>query len=460
MRKKLVLGAVVALFLFFLKSLTASVFAISNAQDLVSTSRPSSYTTLGIGVSLNATQAIVVDNGSRWIASDSATIIGATTFSTIVASMSAANIPASGQRTLYFTTGATGIGNSGSVIYTPITAKHTVSFRNSVAVPNSGKIQLVFPVGVGNTGHLPSASAFSFNNLNSNNISISGGGATCSSWTIAEASGIVQCNLGTGLTGSATVSIVIGSSNPTFINPAKTTAAGIADIWTVTIKTLDSSSVVIEESKVRVGTIDSIEVYATVDPTLTFTIAGLTTGAALNIGNSGCSNTETMNTGFTTSATEVNLGVLASTVINRSGQLLSITTNGIGGYVLTATSSGFLIDPSIGYWIANAQGTPTANDTPVPAFLTAGTPAFGIHACGLDVTTGTWGSGATGGGAGAKYANPSSLYYYTLASDASGPISGPLGNGITTVKYAAAISTLVPAGNYHTAMTYVATPSF
>jgi len=463
MSKKVVLVFLFAFFLFSLKSLTGSVFAISNAQDLISTSRPSSYTTLGIGVSLNATQAIVVDNGSRWIASDSATIIGAGTFSATIASMSAAGAPITGQRTLYFTTGAAGIGHSGSVIYTPVTAKHTVSFRNSVSIPNTGKIQIIFPIGVGNTGNLPSNSAFSFNNIQSNNISISGGGATCSNWIIAEASGIVQCNLSAGLTGPATVSITIGSSNPTLINPAKSGAGteGVADTWSIEIKTLDTNSVVIEKTKVRVGTIDSIDVYATVNPTLTFTITGLTTGVALNIGNSGCSNAEVMNTGFNTSATEVNLGVLAASVINLSGQLLTVTTNATSGYSLTATSSGHLIDNAIGYWITDAQGTPTANNNPAPDFLTAGTPKFGINACGLDIGgTGVWGSGATGGGAGAKYANPSAAYYYTLASDATGPILGPEGNGITTVKYAATISTAVPAGNYHTAMTYVATPSF
>ncbi len=248
MSKKVILVFLFAFFLFSLKSLTGSVFAISNAQDIISTSRPSSYTTLGVGVSLNATLAVVVDNGSRWIASDSATIIGATTFSTTVASMSAASIPAANQRTVYFATKATGTGSPGAVIYTPIVAKHTISFRNSVPVPSNGKIQLVFPVGVGNTGYLPSANAFSFNNLNSNNISISGGGVTCSSWTIAEASGIVQCNLGTGLTGSATVSITIGSSYPALINPSKTATAGTADTWTIKIKTLDSSSVGIDRT--------------------------------------------------------------------------------------------------------------------------------------------------------------------------------------------------------------------
>jgi len=461
MKEKITLGVVVAFFLFFLKNLSSPVLAISEAKDTISTSRPSSYTTLGVGVSLSDTQAIVVDNGSRWIASDSATIIGAATFSATVASMSAANTPTTSKRTVYFATAATGIGHSGSVIYTPITAKHTVSFRNSVSIPDTGKIQIIFPVGVGNTGALPADDSFSFNGLAQNNISLSGGGAVCGSWAVTESTKTIQCNLSTGLTGPATIIINIGSANPTLINPSKSAAAGTADLWTIKIKTLDATSATIEETKVRVGTVDSVEVYATVDPTLSFTIAGMTNGAAMNVGNSGCSNTETVNTGFNSTATEVNLGVLNSSMINRSGQLLTVTTNATSGYSLTATSSGHLVDNAIGYWIADAQGTPTNNDTPDPDFLTAGTPAFGIHPCGLDITSvGLWGTGPTGGGADAKYANPSSIYYYTLASDTNGPITGPLGNGITTVKYAATVSTAVPAGNFHTAMTYVATPSF
>lgn len=448
-----------ALISLFLGSVKAAN-ALSNVKDTLSTSRPSPYTILGVGVSVNDGQAIIVDNGSRWIASDSATIIGATTFTASIASMSAANKPAAGKRTLYLATKATGVGYSGSVIYTPVTAKHTVSFRNSVPIPSGGKIQVIFPIGIGNTGNLPSDDAFSFNGLASNNVSISGGGATCSSWTIAEASGLVQCNLGTAITGPADITINIGSTNPTLINPIKTLTAGTADSFNISLKLLDTSSVVIEETRTKVGTIDSVEVYATVDPTLTFTISGFSNGQAVNVGNSGCANSETINTGFATTATEVNLGVLGSSIINISAQLLSVTTNGTSGYTLSASAAGHLMDNAIGYWIADAQGTPTNNNTPVPAFLTAGTPSFGIHPCGADVTSATWGTGATGGGAGAKYANPSALYYYTLASDTTGPIFGVSGNGVTTVEYAATINAIVPAGNFKTALTYVATPAF
>ncbi len=220
-----------------------------------------------------------------------------------------------------------------------------------------------------------------------------------------------------------------------------------------------------DTSKVRIATIDSVEVYATVDPYINFSIAGNTNGTAIHTGNtSGCTNVEVTNTGIDSTTTAVNLGVLGAGQINISAQLLSIATNGHDGYSLTATASGHLIDVTTGYWIADAQGSPTTNDTPVPVALTAGTTAYGIHPCGQDVTGGTWGTGTTGGGINAKYANPSATYYYTLAGDTTGPIgsgSGDgYGDGLVSVEYASTISNIVPAGDYKTTMTYVATATF
>ena len=91
--------------------------------------------------------------------------------------------------------------------------------------------------------------------------------------------------------------------------------------------------------------------------------------------------------------------------------------------------------------------------------MTVGTTSFGIHACGSHAAV-QWGTGATGGGTGAKYANPNPTYYYTVASTSSGPITGTNGDGMTSVEYAAAISGAVPAGTYQTVLTYVATPVF
>lgn len=458
MKKLLLLLAFTGLFwVFSTNQAYADAGILSSVKDTISTSRPSASTPLAADLAAGQAAISIVDNGSRFIASDSAKLLGDTLETITIASMSAAS---SGNRTLYFATNNTTTHHKGSAVIVPVTAKHTVVFTTSNAVPSNGRIQVIFPAGDTTNAASPSASGFSFNGLASGNIAISG--ASCGSWDITPASGLVQCNLNTGVSASSSVTITIGNSTPQLINPTKVTTAGTADLWTLTVRTQDSGANIIDSSKIKIGTVESVEVYATVDPVFTFSIAGINNGLAVNTGNTGCTNTETINTGFNSSATEVNLGALGKDIINRSAQLITITTNGSGGYVLTATSSGHLIDPATGYWLADAQGTPTNNDTPAPAFLTAGTTTFGIHPCGLDVTGGTWGTGATGGGAGAKYANPSPVYYYTLASDSTGPVTTDVtaGNGLVTMQYGATISAIVPSGLYRTALTYVATPTF
>lgn len=465
-RIKFILPVSFAFLVLFLSAGKVSAASLNNAKDTISTSRPSAASSLVAGYTAPITQITITENGSRYIASDSAKLLGGTLEAVTIASMSAANYPSANQRVLYFT-GVTAQNHGiGTTVHVPITAKHTVNFRTIGSIPLNGKIRMIFPVGEATNQAWPSATGFSFNNLagqtgpTAPNISVTGmGAAGCSSWTVTASTGTIDCVVSAGVTGSANITINIGSTTPILINPTKAAGAGTADTWGITIKTLDSGGAEIDYAKIKIATIESVEVYATVDPTLTFTIGGIVNATAVNTGNTACTNSEVVNTGFDSSATEVNLGVLGPSQMNISAQLMTVSTNGGGGYSLTATSSGHLIDSDIGYWIADAQGTPTNNDLPVPAYVNAGTPAFGIHACGNDVVAGTWGTGVTGG-SNAKYANPSPAYYYILAADTTGPIIGASGNGMTTVEYAATISTAVPAGSYHTVLTYVATPSF
>ena len=456
-----------AVFLFLPR--TAQAAALSLPKDTITTSRPSAAAPLSANVAVAATSFTFDDNKSRYLASDSAKFYpdtGESLDTITVASMAGT--------TVYLAGKTTNTHHKGAAVIVPVTATHTISFTTVSSVPSNGLIKVIFPVGDTTNAASPSASGFSFNNLGSNNLTISG--ATCGSWTPTASTGLVQCNLSVAITAPTAITITVGAvgagtSGPVLINPTKTAAAGIADTWAVQIQTTESTGAIIDNSKVKIGTIESVQVYATVEPYLTFTIAGMANGIAINTGNTnGCTNTEIINTGFTSSTTEVNLGVLGAGVVNIGAQLITITTNGWGGYALTATSSGHLIDPGIGYWIADAQGTPTNNDAPAPSAGTmiAGTPQFGIHPCGVDVAKATWVEGGasqtctTGSGTKCYYANPSPAYYYTLASDTTGPIGDTslTGNGLTSIEYAAAISAVVPAGTYRTAMTYVATPTF
>jgi hypothetical protein len=446
-------------FLFLLG--TNRVYAtLTGVKDTISTSRPSSSTPLAADLGASATLVTILDNGSRFIASDSAKLIGGTLEVINIASMSAADNPSAGQRKVYFSTANSNTHNKGTVIMVPVTAKHTISLSTS-PLSIGGTIQVVFPVGDTSDLASPSASGFSFNDLAAANISVSG--ASCDSpITVDSATGKIACVLSSALSSPQnSVTLTIGANTPSLINPTKTAAAGTADAWTINVSTFDSGGVQLDLVKARVGTIDSVEAYATVDPTFSFTIQGRTTAQGVNIGNTiGCTSTDTINTGFNSTATDVNLGTLSPSTKSISSQLLTISTNSTNGYVLTATTSGHFTDPSVGYWLPDAQGIPTDNDTPGPATITAGSPAFGIHPCGTDVSaTGVdWG---TAGDTGAKFANPSPSYYYSLATDTSGPVvNGATGDGIVTVVYSAAVSAAVPAGYYKTTLTYVATPVF
>jgi len=465
--------AVSALFLLFFPSQNkASAASLTSAKDTITTSRPSASTPLSANAASGATQASVYDNSSRFLASDSAKLTRAGTdidSAIIIASQSSA------LTTVYFgdTLGAAG-QNGTDVLFVPITAMHTIQFIVPNGLPTNGDIVLTFPTltsGDADNDASPSATTFQFNNLVSgtggrDNIDVFDDASDISAnVTITETEpsagnpGILSINLDSGtIAGGSVVKIYLGctastSSScttqvPRIINPTKTQTAGTADTWRLSIQTEDSGDIVLDSAIVRIGTIESVQVQATVDPTLTFTIAGLANGTDIVTNNSACtSNTDDTNTGIAATATLVNLGVVG-TSINIAGQDLTVSTNGQNGYSLTATSSGDLRDFSTGYAIATDNTLPGT-------FMTAGTEFFGIHACGTDVSTSDWGSATTGGGANARYAWPTQTSSLTLASRST------IASSIkTTVEYSITASGTTPAGIYQGVVTYVATATF
>lgn len=470
---------VLLLFLFWIANTPETKAAALNlATDTITTSRPSASSALDADQAASATQVTIHDNGSMFLASDSATFVpdtsaGETINAGInVASMSANGIPAAGQRVVYFTGTVANAHHKGDPVISPVTAMHKIQFTTQTSIPASGKIVITFP-GSANTSASPSATTFAFNGLTTANATANisyklDGTRTC---TFTIASPAITCTMDSGgaLAGNTTVTFLIGcgdsSSNetsctaqsPRLINPTKTAAAGTADTWLLNIKTQDNNSIDLDSAKLKIGTIDSVQIQAQVDPTLTFTIAGVANAGNVNVGNTtGCTTTDTTNSGFTPTATGVDMGVLSSGAINIAAQLLTITTNAANGYTLTATSSGHLINPANGHWI---------NDSTTPTVMTAGTPWFGFRPCALDIAASpTWAASdtETGGGTGAKYAWPTLTSSLALASDSSGPIGNSLtaGNGLITMAYAATVDATIPEGLYSAVVTYVATPSF
>ncbi len=451
--------------IFFVQN--ASAASLTNVADTITTSRPSAAAPLTADQAATAGSVQIFDNGSVFLASDSATLFpdpngGGETLNTVnIASMSATGVPSATNRMLYFTNTATNVHHKGDAIVVPITALHTIRFTTISSIPASGHIVITFPGSAQNTASA-SATTFSFNNLTSTQVQFNN--VTCGSVSISSPT--IDCTVNaSGVAGGVTVTVLVGCTTqsagactaqaPRLINPTKTAASGTADIWKVAITTQDSSAVTLDSAKASIGTIESVQVQAQVDPTLTFTIAAVS--GAINTGNTtGCTNTEAVNSGIASTTTNINLGLLSTATINIAAQLITISTNASNGYALTATSSGHLINAASGVWIP---------DSTTPGFMTVNVPWFGIHACGLNVSAGTWGTGATGGGAGAKYGWPTQTSSLTLASAASGPIgntagTGGVGAGLTSVEYAAAVDVTVPAGIYTSVVTYVATPTF
>lgn len=456
---------VVLAVIFVLLPKSAEAATLINAKDTITTSRPSPSTpiTAGAGTSI----LTVINNGSRFLASDSAKIVNNTTHlqDLTIASQSAA------LTTVYTTANSSASVNATSVLYAPITAMHVIQFTTATQIPSSGDILITFP-GSANTTASPSATTFAFNGITSTQLA-SNNANTCT-WTVSAPT--IECQTNSTINAGTVVTLLIGctaqssgsctTQAPRLVNPTKSATAGTADVWKVNIQTRDASNNPLDDATVSIGTIDSVQVRATVDPTLTFTIAGVANGSAVNTGNTtGCTATENTNAGITPTSTIVNLGVVGSSTTstntafgNIAAQLITVTTNATNGYSLTATSSGQLRN--------NANGFAFASNT-TPTAFPSGTHYFGLSACGLDVNTSTWGNAncsthITGSTNACKYGWPTQTSAVTLASDTSGPVGNVIstGNGITSVRYAAATDVTVPAGDYEAAVTYVATATF
>lgn len=476
--KKLGLGILLIALLGSVFSSKAHAVTLSSLSDTISTSRPSASAPLATDQAAAATQVTIFDNESMFLASDSAVLwpdTGETLNTVNVASMSAANTPSAGRRIVYFTNTAANTHHQGDVMTTAISAMHKIRFTVQTAIPASGRIIITFPGAANNTAS-PSATNFAFNGLNSatglpaqivtNNVTCSGDSDTnvTSPRIVCEPTGTVSAGtVVTFLIGCTTQSSgECTVASPRMINPTKTAATdGDDDSWRITIRTQDNNLVDLDSGDVKISTVEAVQVQATVEASLTFTIAGVADNTNINTISATCGSVTT-NTGIASSATFVNLGLVSNAQVNRAAQQLTVATNASTGYVITATSSGRFINPAPGQWIAGANGDTalSANDTPVPSTIAAGTAEFGIHACGARSTVNSdqWVNGGTI--ATARFSNPFNTgvngFYATIASYSGGPVN----TESTVILYGVTASSTTPAGIYSNYFTYVATATF
>ena len=472
---------------FFVQKAHAA--SLLNVSDTLTTSRPSAAAPLSAvnGVASGVGQAQIFDNGSFFLASDSAVILkdAANETSDVglkVASMSATGVPTATNRIVYFSNTTSSAHHQGVALVAPVTSTHQIKFTTVSSIPTNGTIVITFP-GSGSNTASPSATGFSFNGEAATPTDvICFPTSACSNGKASNQSNTFTLTAGSTIAGGTVIYINIGCTTaasgpctafaPRLINPTKSAAAGTADAWKITIQTNDNNGVNLDYGALRAGTIEAVTVQALVEPTITFTIAGIADNTTFNSVNGSCAlngGNDKTNSGIAATATNVNLGLLNNGNINASGQTLTVSTNGSAGYAITATSSGHFINPASGFWLPDANGGNglTANDAPAPAGITAGTPDFGISPCGSHVPTS---SPTYGGAAGvvfngvsastALFTNPwntgTNGFYSTITSYTGGPVS----NDQTVVRYGATVSGTTPAGVYTTVISYVATATF
>jgi len=471
--------------IFFLSSTSffvqkANAASLTSVSDTISTSRPSAAAPLSAAVLSGVGELQIFDNGSFFLASDSAVILKdaaneTSDVSLKIASMSATGVPSATNRIVYFTNTVSNPHHQGVALVTPVTSTHTIKFTTISTIPSSGTILITFP-GSGSNTASPSATGFSFNGeLATPTDVICFPTSACATSKASNQLNSFTFTTNAIIAGGTTIYINIGCTTagsgpctafaPRLINPTKTAAAGSADTWKVNVQTTDTvanGSVVLDSAILRAATVESVQVQATVEPTITFSIAGLANSANYNTSATQCGS-ETSNSGIDSTATSVNLGLLSSGILNKVAQTLTVTTNGSSGYAITATASGHLINPASGVYFSDANGPSgsnplTANDTPGPQPIATGSSDFGISPCGARVPTLIWGLSGTIV-SNSNFSNPwntgTNGFSVTIAS-----YTGPVSNDVTVVRYAVGVSTTHPSGLYSNVFSYVATATF
>ncbi|MFA5136574.1 MAG: hypothetical protein WC489_04230 [Patescibacteria group bacterium] len=217
-----------------------------------------------------------------------------------------------------------------------------VRFYTGSAVPVGGSIKVAIPApstnpndGAPNTAATIQDNGFDANGLAAAQVTCPGG-FTGAAFT-AGAGGptgphTVTCNWGgaVALPAGADLTVEIGNASKGLINPAPLTAGhtrGVADIYTFIVTSNSSTAgggTAIESVDVKAAPVEGVLVTATVDETLSFTVAGLVGGTRCGVASN-----------ITTTATAVPWGIINSNYgagTNNAAQQLTVTTNAPSGY--------------------------------------------------------------------------------------------------------------------------------
>lgn len=336
---------------------------LTSVSDTLSNSKLSFYGLMGTGNSVGETLVIIntttaPSTSSSQLASPSASTvkIGSNIYTL-------SSVMPNGDQSKFTISSAllTGDQTAGNAIIASTSASHTIKFTTATAVPNGAirvLIQATANTGTSNDG-IPDGDGFDFKvaapsvacPTDSGTYDFVAGTASAAAITL---SGVkyhaFECRYsGTGSTGlSFQTNPVIVTS---LINPAPKIghAVGTSDGYSVIVQNLDYAYSMVDQTSLQIGVIEQVRVSATVAPQITFKIAGIPSGA---LGSVACGTT----TDVTTTSTTVPFGQVSITSFMHAAQSLEVSTNAIGGYVVTAQQNYPLSMIGTAATIADATG--------------------------------------------------------------------------------------------------------
>lgn len=274
----------------------------------------------------------------------------------------------SSESTFSITTGlGSGDADTGDAVISTQSGQVTIRFTTVTAVPN-GRFRVLIPAvtnnadaadGIPDSGYFDMAASaptvtcpsnatttydfFSVSNGNNGDASASAQTIAGTDYHVFECAYSGTGAVGTAFDGSSNGAIVISN----LINPAPKSShtTGTADTYQLVVQHLDSSLAVQDSTAVGIGAIEAVKVTATVPTQINFRIIGITSGTTA------CG----VSTDVTTTAAAVPFGEVPLDAFTDAAQTLTVSTNAVGGYSVTAVEN-----DQLGRNGAACAGDPTA----------------------------------------------------------------------------------------------------
>lgn len=327
-----------------------------------------------------------------------------------------------------------------------VAANHTIVFTTPNGLAAGETITLTFPVGAGE---------FVMGSVGEDDIDIDIDGtptttaaaASATEWGVSVAAGVItlETMTGTPVASSSVITIRIGTNAVDsgtganqITNPSNTGSHGI-----------DIGGTMQDTGQVRVAIVPEVEVSASVDTSLTFTVSGVANGQSVN--------SSPTTTSTTTEATTLPFETIDVGVSETLAHDIAVATNASNGFTVTSQISGAfqstLGDTIDGFIDGNDTNTPTAWQGP------AGTIAN-------PDTYGHWGmtSDDTSAGRSSEFSSDTWVAASTspiIIMGHTGPADGASADSTARIGYQVEISALQEASDdYSTTLRYIVTPTF